>query len=1071
MRLVKQVRLHFQEGTSDKVYEIDLCEIGPGRFVVNYRFGRRGSRLRDGSHTASPVSLAEAERAFDALADSKRRKGYRDIAAAATGVAPPTRPTASAAAAAAAARLHRTPQEFREQVVLRRLQAGPHGGRWPIERAIWRAGELRVRGAAPVLLRLLGGGALRDYCIAWALGRLGDPVAVEPLVQLWQSERTPAMVRRIAAEALRLLSDDRTRDELARDLQSELPIELRRPAESGATDALLAALNKYLEPGDADRFEVLEQLYLINTDRVRPALLEYLRTAPLRPGAFQRLRHIFKAAEFRRDGEVFGLLAHRFAKEAAYLTHYSPRSRSVRLTDGSYVSVTRKDAASELQHPDSKLAYSHKTRQYLQLRVWRTLRRLGALGDRDFIPLAVGTLLPFTDGDAVATRSVGRNHWDAFSPYWAFNHLLYGRSARYRPQRNGKAWICKSPYKPGDAAPPVHTREESFPALWAANPGGLLHLLAESNCAPVHEFATKALRACPQVLAELDQDTLLLLLNRQYEVTAQLGCEVAASRYQPLAPDLALVLAVAGCSSATGRALAHRWIDEGRPFFIADGDFLFQLCTSRHADTRSRALQLLRSASLPDGAVRSLTTRLLAAAQALGTSAPAQALARDIASILLRGLPQGSGSAVRRVPLRTLFDLLRHPLSDVQDLAAQLLLIHETGVAALSAAELDELLRILLTSSFEMTRSLGMRLLGQVPDRVLFEQQELLRTLCTHALPDLRSASRPIIRRLAQADTIRGQQLVRTLISVLEQAETSEGVHAHVLRTLREDLGKTLSDLSRDDALRLCRSPSQLAVELGGHLLHSHPAWADDLPTVEIVALAHAEVKGVRDAACLYLSRVAPRLHADPTALGEAARILESKWDDAREYGFRMLRDEFGEKDFTPDLLIAICDSVRPDVQALGRELITRHFSGSDGVTYLLRLSEHPSTDLQLFATNYLERFAVDDVARLASLRAYFVSVLSRVNQARLAKRRVYEFLLAEACKSREAALLISDILARVSATIAIGDRARAIEAMLEIGRRFPDVPLPVSLPQPPLRNGAVGAGGKAGKKEARGAV
>ena len=121
MRLLKQVRLHFQEGTSDKVYEIDLCEIAPGRCVVNYRFGRRGSRLREGSHTAAPVAQAEADRAFEALAASKRAKGYRDIAAGSSAAPAPSPSPRPSAAATAAVRGARTPADFRAQAVLRRL--------------------------------------------------------------------------------------------------------------------------------------------------------------------------------------------------------------------------------------------------------------------------------------------------------------------------------------------------------------------------------------------------------------------------------------------------------------------------------------------------------------------------------------------------------------------------------------------------------------------------------------------------------------------------------------------------------------------------------------------------------------------------------------------------------------------------------------------------------------------------------------------------------------------------------------------------------------------------------------
>ena len=35
MKLLARVTLAFQEGASDKVYEIDLCEVGAGQHVVN----------------------------------------------------------------------------------------------------------------------------------------------------------------------------------------------------------------------------------------------------------------------------------------------------------------------------------------------------------------------------------------------------------------------------------------------------------------------------------------------------------------------------------------------------------------------------------------------------------------------------------------------------------------------------------------------------------------------------------------------------------------------------------------------------------------------------------------------------------------------------------------------------------------------------------------------------------------------------------------------------------------------------------------------------------------------------
>ena len=49
MRLIKQRKLYFKDGKSDKIYEVDLCEAGEGEFVVNFRYGRRGATLREGT--------------------------------------------------------------------------------------------------------------------------------------------------------------------------------------------------------------------------------------------------------------------------------------------------------------------------------------------------------------------------------------------------------------------------------------------------------------------------------------------------------------------------------------------------------------------------------------------------------------------------------------------------------------------------------------------------------------------------------------------------------------------------------------------------------------------------------------------------------------------------------------------------------------------------------------------------------------------------------------------------------------------------------------------------------------
>ena len=150
-------------------------------------------------------------------------------------------------------------------------------------------------------------------------------------------------------------------------------------------------------------------------------------------------------------------------------------------------------------------------------------------------------------------------------------------------------------------------------------------------------------------------------------------------------------------------------------------------------------------------------------------------------------------------------------------------------------------------------------------------------------------------------------------------------------------------------------------------------------------------------------------------------------------------------------MLVAVCDSVRPDVQAFGRELVTRFFQESHGHEYLLRLSEHPSADVQLFATNYLERFATGSLERIALLEPYFLGVLSRVNRGRVAKARVFAFLRAESDKSPEAAQLVARLMTRQSLTMAIGDKAASIENMIDVRHKYPDIPMPVTIKEPPV--------------------
>jgi len=172
-------------------------------------------------------------------------------------------------------------------------------------------------------------------------------------------------------------------------------------------------------------------------------------------------------------------------------------------------------------------------------------------------------------------------------------------------------------------------------------------------------------------------------------------------------------------------------------------------------------------------------------------------------------------------------------------------------------------------------------------------------------------------------------------------------------------------------------------------------------------------------------------------------------WEDSRLFAFDYFRHQFPENAWQPSLLISVCDSVRGDVQTFGRELLNRFFNEQDGEEYLLKLSQHPSINVQLFASNYLERFASGSLERMNRLELYFVTVLSAVNKSRVSKNRVTGFLLNEASKSEAVAELVAKIFSRQSVTMAITDKSKYLIGMRDLSLQYPQLQMPLEIKAP----------------------
>ncbi len=1102
MKLVEQRRLFLREGKADKVYEVDLCEVGDDAYVVNFRYGRRGSNLREGTKTDTSVGEAKARSIYEKLVATKIAKGYGDsvdLADEELRDESPAEAKAPETSAPAEARTPGSPEAA--QALLSLLGQGERSER-PLNRIIWSVGERALSDAEPLLLEILAlpqtaKDAIRAYSLVWALGRCGSVASIAPLQAFAEIRALRPATRALINEVLRWLGDSTLRAELAKPHLAALSPSLRSAVVGGRSSEIEQLVVASMESGDANFAAQVLATYRYGTAEASAGIREVLRRVPLGHGTFKMVRAIFKLAEFRRDAATFGVLAYRFE-------------------------TTRANPAGWY---DENVAFKTATRRYLRRRVARTLKRLGEDNSVDFVPMAVGTLIPFTDADASAPRrstysqyDYSTNHtshsnvrWDSFASFWALNTLLYTHSDRYYPDVNGNAWRCVPGYMPGAASNEAlaqgelkiyrHTRrpqwglgltmwvredkrsiafedgitrtvktdfkfleavevsdaererlqralgaaipgnsdtldlnkrEEAFPTLWDAQPSALLHLADESRCHPVHQMLVKALRANQAFCSSLDLDALALLLRAPYQETAEFGFELIESR--PINGELAWLLCE--CTLPAARAHAHAWLQSYVPAPFDDAALWAALLLSPHDDNREVVRSYKGLALGSDTFAKTAIARVVA--ELKGATEEASHLS-EAGRLMLSAFP----SQAKALGEDVLRDLLDHDLLCVQEVGAELLLENDR----LATAVPEDILIALIDSEHASMRTMGIRLLDKKPDDELAQYPELFIHLALHGLADLRESSRETIARLAANNSEFGTTIATALAEALSRA-LPKGAPANAVILLRGALAAHLPVATKERTLRLLKAKSPHSRELGA--LYLRQIEPDELTLFDIVVLANHEVLGVREAAWQLCEASVDRFRM---AMPAIARLLDAKWQDTRDFGLRFVEERFGRDDLGPSVLIAICDSVRPDVQRYGQQLILKNFSDSDGQEYLAKLSEHPSTKLQLFVTNYLERYAADDASKLKDLETYFLSVLSRVNRGGVAKRRVLRFLAQEGLKSEDAARVVAAILTRQSVTIAIEGKARIIESMVALSERYPNIEVPIQVLKPEARD------------------
>ncbi len=1025
MKLIKSIQLFFQEDNSDKIYEIHLIESGTDAYVVNFKYGRRGAALKEGTKTVFPVTLSEAEKVFNALESEKRKKGYTQQGENANFITDIT-PVKSEKSSGQ-----------RHKAIIKLLKAAINDDEhdsWPTSRIIWRAGELAIPEAAPLILKLVDKkNHLQLYSCIWALSRIGNENALSFFKEISQ-QLYPDYILNLAQAAFLNVCDEATQKEEIKAITLKLPKSLQQ-ALSENDDFLNAYANDLFTKFSAGSAHFLVPFYFVTIKqaRLRNVFLLTIKNIPIKAGYFKFVRQIFKISEMLNDTEVYGLLV-KIIEQAPF--NFS--------SSHAYIDKKWQAVSEELKKENSTLAFSKKTKEYFSRRIVSTLDKLGNDKSLLYTKYATSILLTFDDQADNSTPqkiakhtynydSVNRTYlsevkvtWhDSYSNHNALYYILYANSPRYTLKPKKGKWECVLPYEPGKLFEPL--REEAFANLWNNAPEDIIKILANSRCERVAQFAAFVFQNNASFKDNITETNLIAFIKSPFLNVQLLGFDLVKSSYSASTPSSLLISALLLSQLEQARQYAQAYIDKDPVKFANDVELLTAiLLTDNYASHQWLQAFLLRHAPTLN-TLQSALAKVIEAVtnhQLSGKNNHVESITKIIESSFKE--------AVKHLDIKLIIDLLLNYDEVIQGFAGKLLVLKEVDPASIP----DTVVFSLLESNNAIARNAAIDLLNQLDAKTLSEKQNLVLGLCLSPLQDLRQSAQKLIDKLLIANPSSGYGLVNLFIPVLTVKEKHEGLHADILELISSKLANYLEKIDKKLVLSLCTSRYVASQELGNVLLEKH-TQPSLLSIKELNNLANSNLLKTRHYILNYYSNAVSRIKEEKK---EAIMLADSTWEDVRTFAFHFFKTQFNSHDWQPELFVALCDSNKLDVQAFGREMITQWFEKDNGFDYLLKLSQHPDSRMQLFASGFLDQYAKNNYDMLQKLSHFLITLLSQVNKGHTAKMRAIKLLSDEAVLNEQNAILISAIFNRMSATAAIQDKALYIKAMLTISKAFPQI-------------------------------
>lgn len=1031
MKLIEQKIIYFKQGNSDKVYEVDLCQLNDTDFVVNFRYGRRGGNLKDGTKTVLPVDEVKAKKVYNDLIQSKIKKGYKESL---EEFQDDFEESEADFDKEESAPVSVKGLSAKESAVLSRIKQGESAdSNWDLSRAIWKAGELQIKEASMIAMSYLGRTGMMDYSILWMAGRCGDAGVIPFIKQTLQKtlnypDFDNKAIYRLACSAGVTLA---VGDDLAffkNEIKNSLSHKFASTLDDTSGSQLRQLLETLPEQKTKEDFVCLEKLYLLDPPGYKQWFTAFLRDVPLKPGSFQFVRHMYKLSEQMLDPEVFGLLTMRFENCNQY--YNSPEwiwKDSFHIYNSEVGSL--KVHLNDMKKEDPPVAYSSKTRHYLRRRSWRLLDGLGRRKSRHYVRLAARVLAEIDDKDGREPSYSCFYDWDdgykmskiwkdKFSHYFAANWILYGKSQRYKVAGNKHSFVCDGGWEPGNEIPPQ--REESFSELWDKDTHLLLDLVIESRAEAVHQFCAKILKNHPEVLESASVEILIGLLNSPYSCTADMALQ-SAKQSLSKTHSLELLKAFLDSEHEAHRQVAYEYYKENESKVCSEPALISLALGSSQTQSRELCSELISSWSIDNEVLSKALTCLLEWVK--------NSEAEEYRAGISKQVKKVYSSVSVDLSLQEIEKLMQHDYLEIQEIGAALLLGKGLSVSELP----DGILQSMINSGSESIRDSALKLMFQFTDAELIARSTLIHSLLTHELDDLRENGKPVFIRLCSADKESAFVLTDSLLDILLRGRVKKDLLNELSNFILTCLLVYLDKLSKEKIKRLLTVKVPSANKVGGALMGM--LSVDDFENSELAQMLDNPTFLVRENTRKILDENIERFVKDPLSFVSA---LDSSWQDSKDYVF----DLFSTKAETlnSDTLIAVCDSTDDRVQKFGRELLMKNFENEDAVQYIQHLSEHPSQNIQLFVSSILEAKLSGHPEEVRKLLPFVKTCLIKVNKGRVIKQRLISFIEKESVKSVETAEMMLPILRELSSVVSVELKASTIKCLVRIQKAWPEL-------------------------------